>query len=144
MMSRRPPDEQTLELFKHQPNEGDLDISAELRHLLSRAIKDSGQDRFAIASRMSRFMDRDITRHMLNAWSAESREEWRFPFEAAPAFQAVCETTVLTELLARTSGGRFMTGDESLLAELGRIEQQKHQLRIREDELKTKLVRRRR
>lgn len=81
----------------------------------------------------------DISKYQLDAWTAESREGHRFPFEYAAAFEVACETTALQELLARKRGSRVLAGEDAILTELGRIEKQKVELAVRERLLKERI-----
>ncbi len=101
---------------------GSLDYATELRHILSEALKKSPKSRYEIAARMSELVGQEITKSMLDAWTAESRSPWRFPFEYVAAFEVACETTCLQELLCRKRGSRILEGEEALQAELGRLE----------------------
>jgi len=77
-----------------------------------------------VASRMSELTGHEISKTMLDAWTAESREAWRFPFEYATAFEIACDTYCLTEFQARKRGCKVYAGDEVRQAEIGRLESQ--------------------
>lgn len=121
------------------PTGGSLDYATELRCVLSDALKRSPRSRHEIAGRMSELTGQDITKSMLDAWTAESKSPWRFPFEFAAAFEAACESTCLQELLGRKRGSRILVGEETLLTELGRIGKQRADLSIREKAIKQRL-----
>lgn len=110
------------------PQPASLDHAIELRHLLSDALKKTMKTRFEVAARMSELTGHEISKAMLDAWSAESRESWRFPLEYATAFEIACETYGLTEFMARKRGCRVYAGDEVRQAEIGRIESQMDEL----------------
>lgn len=101
---------------------GALDYGMAVRRLLSDAIKASDINASQIAARMSELIGHPISEHQLHAWTAPSREGWRFPLEYLPAFEAAAETHALTAWLAATRGGRLLVGREALNAELGRLE----------------------
>jgi hypothetical protein len=101
-----------------------LDHGKEVSHLLSTALKETTKSRYEICARMSELLGHDISISMLNAWTAESREAWRFPLEYATAFEIACETYCLTEFQARKRGCKVYAGDEVRQAEIGRIESQ--------------------
>jgi hypothetical protein len=73
-----------------------FDISTQVRRLISEAVKQCSHSRAVIAARLSDLLGVHITEHMLNAWSAESKDGYRFPLEYAPAF---CYVTGETRLL---------------------------------------------
>lgn len=101
---------------------GALAFGAVIRGLISEAIKASPLSRPAIAVRMSELTGQDITVHMINAWTAESRAEWRFPLEYLPAFEEATATHAITAWLADVRGGQLLVGREALNAEIGRLE----------------------
>lgn len=121
------------------PTGGSLDYATELRFVLSEAIKKSPLSRHEIAARMSELTGQEITKATLDAWTAESRTPWRFPFEYAAAFEAACITTGLQELLGRKRGSRILVGEEVLLAELGRLEKDEAEIGLRKRLLKERL-----
>lgn len=101
---------------------GALDYGLAVRRLLVDAIKASEINASQIAARMSELIGHPISEHQLHAWTAPSREGWRFPLEYLPAFEVAAETHALTAWLAATRGGRLLVGREALNAELGRLE----------------------
>lgn len=113
------------------PTAGSLDYSVELAHTLSDALKACPKSRYEIAARMSELVGQEISKTMLDAWTAESKSGWRFPFEYAAAFEAACESTCLQELLCRKRGSRILEGEEALLAELGRLDRDEQAVKQR-------------
>ena len=138
-----PADRFTADLFEipqaPAPTCGSLDYAIELRYALSDAIKQSPLSRHQIAARMSELTGQDITKAQLDAWTAESRTPWRFPFEYAAAFEVACVSICLQELLGRKRGSRILIGEEVLLAELGRLEKQEADIAQRKRALKERL-----
>lgn len=94
----------------------------EVAHLVSQVLAGAGCDRVDVAARMSRLAGRDVSKYMLDAWSAESREAYNLPFYMAPVLEAACHTHMLTQWLADKRGGRLLVGREALNAELGKLE----------------------
>lgn len=139
-------DSSTADLFDiprpPAPTGGSLQYTTELRHVLSEALKKTPKSRYEIAARMSELTGEDISKAMLDAWTAESKTAWRFPFEYAASFEAACETTCLQELLARKRGCAVLAGNDVLLAKLGRIKQSQAELADQEKALKRHLTRR--
>lgn len=121
------------------PIGGSLEYSIELCHVLSAALKASPKSRYQVASEMSELTGQEITKAMLDAWTAESKTPWRFPFEFAAAFEVACVTTGLQELLGRKRGSRILVGEEVLLAELGRLEKTEAEIQLRKRLLKDRL-----
>lgn len=136
-------DTATIDLFDvptaPAPVGGSLDYTRELNHVLSQAITESGRSRYEVAGRMSELTGQDITKSMLDAWTAESKHEWRFPFEFAAAFEAACESTCLQELLGRKRGSRILVGEDALHAELGRLDIDEARIKSRRAALKVRL-----
>lgn len=121
------------------PIGGSLDYAIELRYALSDALKKCRLSRHQVAAGMSELTGQEIAKTTLDAWTAESRTPWRFPFEYAAAFEVTCETTALQELLARKRGSRLLVGEEVLLAELGRLAKQRAEIALRERLIKERL-----
>ncbi len=136
-------DERQLGLFDvpKRPAEtpGALNFSAELRAVLTEALKKCPRSRYEVAARMSELLGVEVTKFQLDSWTAESRDAWRFPFEYSAAFEAATETMVLQDLLARKRGCRVLVGADVLKAELGKLELQEAEIRERRRLLKKKL-----
>lgn len=128
---RRVHDPLTLDLFEvpvaRTPLPGALDVGLAVRHLISDLIKASPLDRYDIAARMSKLLGHEITKHQLDAWTAESREGWRFPLEYLPAFEVAVETHQVTTWLADLRGCKVLVGKEALDAEIGKLERLKEE-----------------
>jgi len=126
---RRPSDTLTLDLFEvpvpTTPMPGALNFNLVLRHLLSDLLKRCPQSREIVAARMSELTGDAITKHQLDAWTAESREGWRFPLEYLPAFEVAVETHQITTWLADLRGCKVLVGKEALDAEIGKLERLK-------------------
>lgn len=136
-------DNATLDMFEiplaPEPTDGSLDYATELCCVLSDALKKTPLSRYQVAARMSELTGQDISKAMLDAWTAESKTPWRFPFEYVAAFEVACDTTCLQELLGRKRGSRILVGEETLLTELGRIGKQKADLAAREKAIKERI-----
>lgn len=127
-------DSLTLDLFEvpvaRSPLPGALDVGIAVRHLISDLLKASPRNRFEIAARMSELIGKEVSRDQLNAWTAESRDHWRFPLEYLPAFEVAVETHQITAWLADLRGCKVLVGKEALDAEIGKLE------RLKEDAAK--------
>ena len=145
-MARRFRDSLTLNLFDiptpSEPIAGNLDLDMALREALSDALKHCDKDRWEIAAEMSRLTGRDISKYMLDAYTGESRSDHNFPYRYASAFEAATGSYCLTNLLAKCRGCKVLVGEETLLTELGRIEQMEVELKKQKAELKKHLERR--
>lgn len=139
-MARKVRDSLTLDMFDVPVAipalTGNLDLDLPLREALSDALKYADLNRWKVAAEMSRLTGREISKHMLDAYTAESRTDHNFPFRYAAAFEAVTGSYCLTNLLAKSRGCKVLVGDEALLAELGRIEQMEQEIRQQKTALK--------
>jgi hypothetical protein len=90
--------QQTLMSFDHENIlPGSYDDTAVIRGVLLESMKRSGLTRAAIADEMSFLLGRQVTEKMLNAFSAESRGDRRWPAEFDRAFcKATGDNTLLT------------------------------------------------
>jgi hypothetical protein len=122
-----------------EENPGSLNFALELRGVLSNALKKCTPSRYEVAARMSELLGIEVTKYQLDSWTAESRSDWRFPFEYAAAFEVATGTTELQDLLARKRGSRVLVGEEVLKAELGSLELKEAQIRDRKRLLKKHL-----
>ncbi|MEW6514297.1 MAG: hypothetical protein AB1443_09870 [Pseudomonadota bacterium] len=104
------------------PADGGLKVHVALCKVISAALAASPLTREEVGERMSALTGEKITKHMLDAWSAKSREAWRFPLEFVPALEETLETHAVTHWLAEIRGCRVFHGRDALLAELGRAE----------------------
>ncbi len=133
-------DDATLDLFQipaaPEPAPASMDYNREVAHLVAKVVKEAGCDRFEIAARMSRLTGRDVSKHMIDAWAAESRDHHNIPFYLVPVLEAACETHALSAWLADKRGGRLMVGKEVLAAELGKLERIKDEATQKIKELK--------
>lgn len=105
-----------------------FNISYRLRGEISEGLKRSPLSRFEVAARMSDLLGVEVTKSQLDSWTAESKEQHRFPAEYLPAY---CEVTGYKEplrLMARLVQCFLLESEEALLAELGRIDQSKREL----------------
>ena len=142
-MARR--DTLTQDLFFEVPTPvqgpASLGFGVQVAHLVSACLKESEFDRHEIAARMSRLTGREVSKYMLDAWSAESRENFNLPFYLVPAFEEACGPAIhtLTNWLAGVRGGRLYIGRDAVSAELGQIERKREQLGRRAKELRKRL-----
>jgi len=115
---------------------GGLNLSAGVREALNAAIKASGKSRDDIAAAMSASLGTPITLYMLNAWTASSREDHKFPLQYVVAFEMATGSYALTELHNTRRGCRTLIGADALLADLGELEQLETDIRKRKQALK--------
>ncbi|MDD4356023.1 MAG: hypothetical protein PHN98_02135 [Smithellaceae bacterium] len=103
---------------------GSFDIDRQFREAISQALKISHLSRWQVAARMSELTGQEITKTMLDSWTAESKEGHRFPAIFLPAF---CEAVGCSEpirMLGKPVGVFVLPGPEALRAEIQRIEEE--------------------
>jgi len=107
------------------PIEGSMDyrpiVTREVREMLAEASA-AGMDRWDIALRASKLAGRDVSKMMLDGYTADSREEFNVPLWLAPVLETACDSTRLSGWLAGVRGGRLLIGEDVLDAEVGRAE----------------------
>ena len=87
---------------------------------------------------MSELLGIEITKSMIDAWTAESREGInRFPACYLPAFCRAVNSIEPLRVLADLVGSVVVQGEEALLIELSKIEEQKQRLLEKEKAIKT-------
>lgn len=140
---KRRGDDQTLDLFEvpapRAPLPGALNIGVPLRSLLSDLLKACPSTRYEVAARMSELTGVEITKHQLDSWTAESRENWRFPVEYLPAFEVAVDSLEVTTWLADLRGARLSVGREALEAQLGKVALMRDALAKQEKEIRRML-----
>ena len=104
--------------------EGSLDVNIRFRAAISEAIKGCPLSRPQIAARMSELTGVEITTSMLNSWTAESKDQHRFPAIFLPAFYEVTKATWPYRMLANPVGLYIMESPEALLSEEAAIDEQ--------------------
>jgi hypothetical protein len=99
---------------------GSLNDASVVRAALADAIRKCGKSRETLAEEMSRLTGTEVTVRRLNAFTAESREDYRFPAELARAFCAATGNYTLLRNQAEMAGFRVVTKTEFELLRLGR------------------------
>ena len=102
---------------------GSFDIDHQFRVAISMALKNCPLSRWQVAARMSELTGQEITKAMLDSWTAESKEGHRFPAIYLPVF---CEAVGCSEplmILGKLVGVFVLPGPEALRAEIQRIEE---------------------
>lgn len=118
---------------------GSLDITQVVRDCFTDTLataKAEGYDRFDVAAKVSRLTGREISKHMLDRYSAPSAEDHRFPLEALPALVQATGDFRLLELVAQKCGCKILRGEEAVLAEIGALMLQDRTTKARLDHIK--------
>lgn len=111
---------------------GKASIDAAVRAIISNALKRCPLSRYEVAAKMSEILGVEITKAQIDSWSAESKENHRFPFIYTGVFCKVTGDKSLARYMAELCGGYFIEGEDAIRLELGRIEEQKHELAKKE------------
>lgn len=106
------------------PMPGSMDFRGTVSELISLMLAEAhraGMDRHEVAARASRLSGKDVTKNMLDGYTAPGREEFNCPLWLSPVLEIVCESTSLAAWHAGVHGGRLSVGAETLDAEIGRL-----------------------
>jgi hypothetical protein len=115
-----------------------LNVDLLFRSSLAKAIKDSSLSRIQIAAKMSDALDFEITKTMLDSWTAESREGVnRFPACYLPVFCQLVGSIEPLKILADLIGCFVIQGPEALDLQLKRIEDQERELTAQKKAIRT-------
>jgi len=114
---------------------GSLNMGSAIREALYEAIKGCPMKRYEIAAKMSELTDADISKAMLDAWTAESKEDHRFPLEYIAAFCQVTGCTKPLELVCRPVGVFALGGPEVLRSERQKLNEQIKRLQAKAKEI---------
>lgn len=112
---------------RQQQRSGRLNVTCQLNTAIALAIKDAPKSRETICDEMTELLGVKISINMLNSWTAESKEQHRFPAEYLPAFCIATGSIEPMRILAEAAGVYTLPGPDALRAEI-----QKHDERIRE------------
>lgn len=109
-----------VESMRHEADsdEGSMNIRERLRHSLNLAIRECRLSRSQIAGEMSHLLGVDVTKSMIDAWTAESKDNYRIPAEYLPAFCRVTDCNRPIEILTETAGMFSMPGPDALRSEI--------------------------
>lgn len=115
-----------------------LNVDLLSRETIAQAIKESPHSRFQIAARMSELLGVEVTKSMIDSWTAESREGVnRFPACYLPAFCQTVNSIEPLRVLADLVGSVVVQGEEALLIEMSKIEEQEHKLSEKKRAIRT-------
>lgn len=122
---------------------GSLNWETELRAALAEAIAGSGKRRAEIAAEMETALGSDphypVSVSTLDAWTAPSRTDWRFPLHYLPAFVRATGAAWLLARVAAKCGHKVVAGRDALAAELGALIAQEEDLRARKTALRRQM-----
>lgn len=96
--------------------------------LAAAKLSDPDMDRPMIAAKVSRLTGKDVSKAMLDGYTAESRDAFNLPLYLVPALETVCNSVALTSWLAGLRGGRLVLGPEAIDAAIGRLQRERGDL----------------
>lgn len=111
---------------------GSFNIDIRLRHMISDALKACPLSRDMVAARMNELLGMEISKSQLNSWTAESRDQHRFPLVYAAAFCEATGNVNILRIVVEMTGCYLIQGEDALLTELGRIEKMKEEIAKKE------------
>lgn len=103
------------------PATGSMDIDKPFREAISAALKACPLSRYQVAARMSELTGTDITKTMLDSWTAESKEMHRFPAIFLPSFCEAVKSSDPLKMLGKSSGVFVMPGPDALRSEIQQL-----------------------
>lgn len=109
---------------KPEKSPGSMNFDLPFRERISEALRNCPLSRYQVAARMSEMVGQDITKTMLDSWTAESKDQHRFPAVFLPAFCEAVGSTEPIQMLGRSVGVFVLPGPEALRAEIHRIEEE--------------------
>lgn len=111
-------------------------MGAGLKAALAQDLKSSRFPRAQVAARMAILVEQSVSVPMLDAWTAPSKGQHRFPLEYFPAWVQATEQHGALRLLARACGGHLVMPDQ-VRKELGQVEEERRRLAGRERTLRS-------
>ncbi|ACL05268.1 hypothetical protein Dalk_3580 [Desulfatibacillum aliphaticivorans] len=118
------------------PTEGTANVRDQLRIALSYALKKCPLSRPQVAGEMSHLLgDSEVTKFMLDTWTAESKEGHRIPAEFLPAFCQVTGCREPLRILAEASGWFAMPGQDALRSQMQRLDEEARKIKEKKREL---------
>jgi hypothetical protein len=105
-------------------DEGSLNLAGPLGRAMNTAIRECSLSRWEIAGAMSHLLGREISKAMLDSWTAESKDGHRPP---ADVITALCVVTKCKEpllVLSEPVGLFIVPGPDALRAEIQKLDEE--------------------
>ena len=123
-------------LFDSATVEGALDIDLGLRQCFSRAMHNSGKDRYQIAAEMSRLTKASITKDMLDKWAA-SDQGHAMKVNVLAAFCFVCNSFEPYQYGLKFLGSEVLRPEDSSVLEWARLKRESKSIEQRIKQLES-------
>jgi hypothetical protein len=114
-------------------------LKTQIAHMMSAAIRNSGRDRHDIAASMSKLLGEDVSKTMLDAYTAESRDDQNVPAYRFLPFVFATESWPEFDTLLRPIGCSLLIGDAAKIAAVTELEIRRDQLDARIREMKRRI-----
>ena len=125
-----------VKAVEEPPTEGTANIREKLRIAIKHSLKNCPLSHVQVAGEMSHLLgDVEVTRFMLDTWTAESKKGHRFPAEYIPAFCQVTGCREPLRILAEASGWFAMPGEDALRSQMQRLEEEAKKITNKKKEL---------
>jgi hypothetical protein len=119
---------------------GSMQCKDELQRAIDNAIRRSPLSRHQIAGEMSHLLDEEISKAMIDSWTAESKSDRHIPAEYLPAFCRVTGNQEPIEVLNQKADLIALQGPEALRSEIHQMREEatrvQQEIRKREQLLK--------
>ncbi len=103
---------------------GTMCCGEEIRAALNIALKKTSLSRYEVAGRMSHLLNCQITKEMIDSWTAESKPERRIPGEFVPAFCVATGDSGALLVQNRKCDLFAFAGPEALKSEIDAIKEE--------------------
>jgi len=103
---------------------GSLALDTQFREALSDTLKNCQLSRYQVAARMSELTGTEITKSMLDSWTAESKENHRFPAIFLPEFYEATQDIRPWKTLSNSVKLHVMKPPDALRSEVAGIDEQ--------------------
>lgn len=111
-------------------------LDRQVASAVSRVLKDDDRDRYDMAAAMSRILDADVSKSMLDKYASESSEEHNISAGRFLVLIAASGRYDVLEAVIRKIGCALVVGEEVLTVELGHVQAQIERLQERHRLLK--------
>jgi hypothetical protein len=111
-------------------------VDRQIAGAVSKVLKEDSRSRYEIAGCMSAMLDAEVSKSMLDAYSAEAREAHNISLARFLALIACTQRFDVLNDLCRPIGCTVLVGDEVATLELGHVEAEMERLKARRDILK--------
>ncbi len=99
-------------------------------------LKGDGRSRYDVAGAVSRLLDEEVSKMMLDAYASEAREGHRISADRLLALVVATGRYDVLRAILRRIGADLLVGEEVYAAELGHVEAQMRELEARRRQLR--------